>query len=214
MNKQKAEFLESEGDEWFNRNQKFGSKKFLLDQDRLLTELIELPLTSGMKVLEIGCSSGDRLVWLKENLGLDCSGVDPSEQAVEVANSQGIQAYQGTADALPFENTVFDLVIFGFCLYLCDRNDLFRIVQEADRVLKSPGWLGILDFFTPVPLSRPYHHLSGISTYKMDCRTLFDWHPSYICMTHKVRHHDDNTYTDKLQEWVGVSIFRKSTFES
>jgi ubiquinone/menaquinone biosynthesis C-methylase UbiE len=214
MNKQKTAFLESEGDAWFNRNQKVGSKRFLPDQDRLLTELIELPLTPGMKILEIGCSSGDRLVWLKENLGLECSGVDPSEQAVEVARAQGIQAYQGTADTLPFESTDFDLVIFGFCLYLCDRNDLFRIVQEADRVLKSPGWLAILDFFTPVPMSRSYHHLPEISTYKMDYRTLFDWNSNYICMTHKVRHHDDNTYTDKLQEWVGLSIFRKSNFES
>ena len=35
----------------------------------------------------------------------------------------------------------------------------------------------------------------------------------YVCMTHKVRHHVDNTYTDEVQEWVGLSILRKMGFE-
>jgi ubiquinone/menaquinone biosynthesis C-methylase UbiE len=213
MTVQKTAFLRSEGNAWFNRNQKALSEISLPDQDRLLPDLLELPLQPSMKVLEIGCGSGDRLVWLKENIGLECSGIDPSAQAIEIARSHGIKACQGTADSLPFNNESFDLVIFGFCLYLCDRNDLCRIVQEADRVLKSQSWLAILDFFTPIPISHPYHHLSGLSSYKMDYRTLFDWHPSYICMTHKVRHHVQNTYTDEVQNWVGLSIFRKSVFE-
>ena len=213
MSAQKNTFLKSEGDSWFNRNQKALSERSLPDQDRLLLELLELPLQPNMQVLEIGCGSGERLVWLKENLGLKCSGIDPSAQAVEVARSNGIQSYQGTADSLPFENDCFDILIFGFCLYLCDRNDLCQIVQEADRVLKNPSWLVILDFFTPSHISRPYHHLPDISTYKMDYRTLFDWHPAYVCMTHKVRHHIDNQYTDEVQDWVGLSTFRKSTFK-
>jgi ubiquinone/menaquinone biosynthesis C-methylase UbiE len=213
MTEQKTTFLESEGNAWFNRNQTSLTETSLPDQDRLLPDLLELPLHPSMKVLEIGCGSGNRLVWLKENLGLECSGIDPSAQAIEVARSRGIGAYQGTADSLPFDKESFDLVIFGFCLYLCDRKDLFQISQEADRVLKTQSWLAILDFFTPMPISRPYHHLSGISSYKMDYRTLFDWNPAYICMTHKVRHHVENNYTDEVQEWVGLSIFRKSSFE-
>jgi len=31
----------------------------------------------------------------------------------------------------------FDLIIFGFCLYLTDWSDWFRIVAEADTVLRQ-----------------------------------------------------------------------------
>jgi ubiquinone/menaquinone biosynthesis C-methylase UbiE len=212
MTKQKSVFLESEGNAWLNRN-KGAVVKFDPGTDRLLPDLLELPLEAGMKVLEIGCSSGGRLLWLQENLNLECVGIEPSEEAVKIARGQGINVYQGTAESLPFEGMCFDMVIFGFCLYLCDRDDLFAIAQEVDRVLKNPGWLAILDFFSSTPFANPYHHLEGISTYKMDYRTLFDWNPHYICMTHKVRHHVDNTYTDDSQEWVGLSILRKVGFK-
>src|SRR5207253_396680 len=100
------------------------------------------------------------------------------------------------AEQLPFDDKKFDIVIFGFCLYLCDREDLFRIASEADRVLKNPGWLLILDFYSPAPLKRDYHHRSGLFSYKMDYRTLFLWNSSYTNFSHKVCHHSENTYTD------------------
>lgn len=212
MTDQKHKFLTSEGDAWYNRN-KNTTVKLEPNHDRILPELLELPLLPGMKVLEIGCSKGQRLLWLKNHLKLECTGVEPSAEAVQDARSHGIDVYQGTAESLPFEDSSFDLVIFGFCLYLCDRPDLFRIAQEADRVLKNPGWLTILDFFALTPFARPYHHLAGVSSYKMDYRTLFDWNPNYICMTHKVRHHVDNKYTDEAQDWVSLSILRKIGFE-
>lgn len=139
MSKQKTVFLDSEANAWLNRNNQGNEINFDPQKDRLLPDLLELPLKSGMKVLKIGCSSGYRLLWLQENLGLKCVGIEPSEQAVNIARDKGIEVYQGTAESLPFEDTSFDLVIFGFCLYLCDRADLFRIAQEADRVLRNPG---------------------------------------------------------------------------
>ena len=211
MSKQKTVFLDSEANAWLNRNNQGNEINFDPQKDRLLPDLLELPLKNGMRVLEIGCSSAGRLLWLQENLGLECVGIEPSDQAVKIARDKGIEVYQGTAESLPFEDTSFDLVIFGFCLCWCDRADLFRIAQEADRVLRNPGWLAILDFFSSTTFAHPYHHLEGISTYKMDYRTLFDWNPNYICMTHKVRHHVENTYTDDPQEWVAVSVMRKNS---
>jgi len=212
MVSQKDIFLDSEGDAWWHRNSRGSETSFDPEKDRLLPDLLELPLEGGMKVLEIGCSSGSRLLWLQDNLGLQCSGIEPSTQAVKIAQDKGLDVYQATAESLPFEDKSFDLVIFGFCLYLCDRQDLFSIAQEADRVLKNPGWLAILDFFSLTPLSRSYHHLDGVYSYKMDCQTLFSWNPNYVCMTQKIRHHLDNTYTDKAQEWVALSILRKRAF--
>ena len=210
ITEQKARFLHDEGDAWFNRNHSAQDAKVLPDSDRVLMQILELPsLGEGTKVLEIGCGQGRRLAWLQENLGFSCAGIEPSAKAVQWAQAAGISARQGTADQLPFEGGVFDLVIFGFCLYLCDPADLFRIASEADRVLKSPGWLIINDFFVKAPMRREYHHAPGLYSHKMDYRTLFTWHPSYTCYNHDVRHHGEVSYTDDPQEWVAISLLRK-----
>lgn len=214
--KQKEIFLQSEGDAWFTRNKQGIARRKLPDDDALLQELLDfLPVnTRGVKVLEVGCGDGARLAWLKDNLNADCYGVEPSVQAVAAARAKGINALQGTAEALPFDNQSFDIVIFGFCLYLCDREDLFRIANEADRVLRSPGWLMIMDFFSPTPRARTYYHCPGVQSYKMDYRALFTWHPDYECMTHKIRHHGEASYTDDSNEWVAVSVLRKRQREA
>lgn len=211
--KQKEIFLHSEGDAWFVRNQQGIASKKLPDDDILLLEIVDfLPDKAGkIKVLEIGCGDGTRLAWLKNNMNADCYGIEPSAQAVTDACTKGINVQQGTADDLPFENQSFDIVIFGFCLYLCDRDDLFCIASEAARVLRSSGWLMIMDFYSPVPRERTYQHCPGVQSYKMDYRTLFTWHPDYECMTHKIRHHAEVGYTDDPDEWVAVSVLRKYT---
>ena len=175
--KQKEIFLRSEGDAWFTRNQQGVATRKLPGDDALLRELLDfLPVNAtggGEKVLEIGCGDGTRLAWLKDNLNADCNGIEPSAEAVAAACTKGINVQQGTADVLPFDNQSFDIVIFGFCLYLCDREDLFRIASEADRVLRTPGWLVIMDFYSTVPRARTYHHRPGVQSYNMDYRSLF-----------------------------------------
>ena len=214
--KQKEIFLQSEGDAWFTRNQQGVAGRKLPDEDALLRELLDLLPANAerLKVLEVGCGDGTRLAWIKNNLNAGCYGVEPSARAVAAANAKGISAQQGTADALPFGNNSFDIVIFGFCLYLCDREDLFRIASEADRVLSSPGWLLILDFYSPAPRANAYQHRLGVQSYKMDYRTLFAWHPDYECMTHKVRLHGKASYTDAMDEWTAVSVLRKRRRET
>ena len=162
-------------------------------------------------MLEIGCGEGKRLAWLAENFHLECHGIEPSALAVDAAKVAGVEAVQGTADVLPYETEMFDIVVFGFCLYLCDREDLFRIAQECNRVLKPDGWVVILDFFAPMPTRRPYHHREGVYSYKMDYRKLFDWHPAYTCFSHEINHHASDEFTDDPQEWVAISVLRKNT---
>jgi SAM-dependent methyltransferase len=206
--KQREVFLRSEGDAWLERN----PARSLPESDEPLLAILQLPLhqsAAPTKVLEIGCASGSRLGWLRQNRGFDCYGLDPSANAVEAAKAQGVTAKQGTAENLPFEAAAFDIVVFGFCLYLCDREDLFRIASEADRVLRNPGWIVIHDFYSATPSRRPYHHREGIFSFKMDYRTLFAWHPGYCNCFHKLGHHVDGSYTDDPDEWVATSVLRK-----
>ena len=209
---QKKIFLESEGDAWLQRNSETLALRKLPESDPLLMEFLDLPIPElkPVTVLEIGCGDGTRLSWLRENRGFECHGIEPSPQAVKIANEKGIHARQGTAENLPFPDMSFDIVMFGFCLYLCDREDLFSIASEADRVLKNPGWLLIFDFYSPMPLKREYHHRSGLFSHKMDYRAMFAWNPAYMNYSHKVRHNSNYSYTDVDTEWVATSVLRKN----
>jgi ubiquinone/menaquinone biosynthesis C-methylase UbiE len=211
--KQKDAFLAGEGDAWLARNVAGLAGVKLPEGDPLLVEILglqeHLRPARDIKVLEIGCGPGARLAWLKDTLGFQCYGIEPSAKAVEVARNRGVAVQVGTAESLPYDNDSFHVVVFGFCLYLCDRDDLFRIAAEADRVLKSPGWLLIRDFYSPAPCAREYHHRPGIRSYKMDYSTLFSWNPSYTVFAHRVVHHQSGVYTDDSQEWVATSVLRK-----
>ena len=149
--KQKDVFLSSEGDAWLKRNQSaLGEKKY--SDDLVVIELKKIlsnnVLSVGGTLLEIGCGNGSRLEYLKKMFKLDVKGVDPSGEAVRFASKLGVDAKVGTADKLEYPSKTFDIIVFGFCLYLCDREDLFRIAYEADRVLKNSGFIIVLDFFS------------------------------------------------------------------
>ena len=214
--KQKDVFLESEADAWFERNHvavqetDFGKNDPIIHAIDTCLDSESRKHESG-KLLEVGCGEGRRLRWMAENWGLECYGVEPSEKAVALAGMETAQVIQGTADQLDFEDQAFDYVVFGFCLYLCDRDDLFKIAKEAHRVLKPNAWLVIHDFYAEMPVTREYHHLPGLLSYKMDYRKLFDWHPDYTCFSHTIGSHGKNAYTDDLNEWVATSVIRKKS---
>ena len=213
--KQKDIFLRSEGNAWFERNRHSSCEKQFETNDPIVSALqtcvnSELGNLKEPRLLEIGCGDGKRLHWIAQNLNFKCYGVEPADQAVSIANTNGVQVSQGTADQLDFDDKFFDFVIFGFCLYLCDREDLFKIAEEADRVLKDPGFLVVHDFHSLSPTNKPYEHKQGVLSYKMDYRRLWDWNPSYTCFSHIVNHHSVLSFTEDQDEWVATSILRKS----
>jgi ubiquinone/menaquinone biosynthesis C-methylase UbiE len=212
--KQRQVFAVSEGNAWFSRNANAQAKRSLPQDDNVLTQILKLPQPSkGAKLLEVGFGDGTGLKWLNDNTAYSCHGIDPASDAVNDLNRHGVIATQGTAEQLPFKDNYFDVVIFGFCLYLCDRDDLFRIASEADRVLKAPGWLIIRDFYSETPQKQAYRHSPGIFSRKMDYRNLFTWHPAYVCQLHEVRHHSSNALTDDPNEWVSTSVIRKNSLD-
>jgi len=170
---QKDLFLSSEGDAWFNRN------RTDIKQDKM--HLFARALKDGQQLLEIGCSDGKNLSYMSSQAKVMCAGVDPSAEAIAEGKKRypGFDLRIGTADSLPFKNGAFDMVVFGFCLYLVDRDDLAKVVYETDRVLRDGGKLGILDFDSPYPVKKKYCHLEGVSSYKYDYAKLFLSFPHY-----------------------------------
>lgn len=157
--KQKNVFLDSEANAWFERNHAATQKRNYGKDDPVIQAIYsclhaDSQVGRGGKLLEVGCGEGKPLHWITENVGLQWYGVEPSEKAVSIARKKTVQVIQETADQLDFENQPFDFLVFGFSLYLCDREDLFRIASEAHRVLKPNGWLIVHDFFAEKPVAR------------------------------------------------------------
>ena len=139
MKSQKDIFKASEADEWFNRN-KESYKKNKKENDIIVRTLNAIEIKPN-KVLEIGSANGERLNKIHKYFGSECFGIDPSLKAVQQGKDEfkNISLEVGSADSLPFDDNKFDVIIFGFCLYLCDREDLFKIAYEADRCLSNKG---------------------------------------------------------------------------
>jgi SAM-dependent methyltransferase len=179
---QKDTFLQSEGNAYFKRN---GTVHTDLEDkaglDPLLRVYRKLAL-APKSVLEIGASTGWRLECLRlEHPRARYYGLDPSSDAVAAgrAHFPGLHLEVGTADTLPFGDNSMELIAFGFCLYLCDRADLFRIASEADRVLAPGGTIAIYDFDSARPYRNPYTHRDGLWSYKMKYEAMFIWNPAY-----------------------------------
>lgn len=207
---QKDVFRDSEADRWFDRNFAKAVKQDE-EKDQALASLLRLGKRFE-RVLEIGCADGWRLNRLRERFGSRCVGVEPSQNAVDVGRERypGIELRVGTADALDFEARSFDLVIAGFCLCLCDRQDLFRIAAEFDRVLKIGGTLLITEFLPPVPYKNDWHHVPGVYCYKMDYANMFLWNPQYTLYERSVvDYHSGKMELSQFDGQISVSLLLK-----
>jgi ubiquinone/menaquinone biosynthesis C-methylase UbiE len=141
-----------------------------------------------------------------------CTGIEPSKMAVKAGSStfKEITLKIGTADKLNFAKDSFDCVIVGFCLYLCDRQDLFVIAAEIDKILCDSGILIIYDFSPPFPYKNNYTHYSGISSYKMDYSAMFFWNPEYSVIYKRIFSHNKESNLPKPDDRVGVTILQKN----
>ncbi len=164
-------FLESEGDAWFERN------RDRLGQFDSVSEIIEDMGLQPDNVLEVGCANGWRLAKLRDKYNCKVLGLEPSMDAIRWGM---VPIFQGTAENLPRSaGEKFDLIIYGFCLYLTDPSDWLRIAADADRVLKDGGHIIIHDFETFAPHARWYEHRDGVLSYHIDWSNLWLGHPGY-----------------------------------
>lgn len=164
---QRAAFIGGEGNAWYRRNAAALEKTHCAGiadpkSDPVIRAIID---AKPSPVLEVGASNGWRLDLIARAWGAEVHGIEPSEEAVRHSIAP---VHVGTADKLPFGDASMACVIFGFCLYLCDRALLPQIVSEAERVLKPDGFLVVYDFAPAVETTREYHHLPGVTSYKRD----------------------------------------------
>lgn len=110
-----------------------------------------LDLKSGMTVLDVACGTGN-LALPAARAGADVTGIDIApnliEQAIENAKAQGLSAKfdVGDAEALPYEDESFDVVMTMFGAMFAPRPDV--TASELMRVCK-PGGLIAMANWTP-----------------------------------------------------------------
>lgn len=109
-------------------------------EDLLLRKLV----TTGMKVLEIGCGTG-RVTRALARLGAVVDACDLDEKALNDARSSTVgmhvSLHLADARALPFEDSYFDLVLFAFngLDFLHPVPERLKVIAEMERVTKPGG---------------------------------------------------------------------------
>lgn len=183
---QKAAFFAGEGEAWLERN-----KNKLTGKNDPVLEAIEKYSLDPAVILEIGCANGWRLVALKQQYDCVVWGCDPG------ADGEKNNILRRSAESTGMSIGCFDLVIYGFCLYLCDPEDYFQIVKEGDRVLADGGFLIVYDF-NDGPHKTKYKHKEGLFSYHYDFSKLWLAHPAY------------SLYGRAVQDETCVTILKKS----
>ncbi len=172
--KQAMAFTVGEGERWLERN-----KDKLTGENDPVMDAIDQYQIKPKKVLEVGCANGWRLKLIKKKFKNSvCGGIDPG--CGEPTTSGPAFVEFGTAERLDFPSESFDLLIYGWCLYLVDPEDYFRIAMEGDRVLKDNGYLIIYDFLVQDHYKTPYKHKKGLFSYHYDFARLWSNHPAYV----------------------------------
>lgn len=178
MGKQSDIFRQGEGDAWFERN--FYKIQDQEDADPVLP-LLSRHIGGTYRALEFGCANGARLERLRTLRYIRWGyGVDASRAAIANGASRfrKLKLKQGlVADYRP--RAKMNIIIYGFCLYVCDPEELSSIAAAGDRALLDGGHIIIHDFDGEYPHSVPNKHVEGLMTYKMDWSKLWLANPAY-----------------------------------
>jgi SAM-dependent methyltransferase len=211
-NLQRDVFSDSEGNNFFFRNEKELAKPNLardMTVERISHHLVGM---ETCRVLEVGCASGENLNALNSVIPIQGFGIEPSSDAIRAGQLAfpNLNLKIGTADVLPFDDGFMDVIWYGFCLYLIDRVFLHRVVAEADRVLKDGGLIVIHDFDPGAPSVRPYRHYPGVNSYKMDYSAFFLCDPAYSLVEKLSLTHLDAHWSADAQQRLGLWFCRKN----
>lgn len=219
-NKQKQAFITYEADAWFDRNKAY-LDSYIAEKDEVV-KLIKAYNVEPKSILEVGCSAGYRLNGFKNQYKkCDVFGIEPSAKAVEFGKQSfpDVNLEVGTADNLEkYGDNSMDIVIIGFVFYVIDRNIVFKVISEIDRVLKNNGLLIIVDFFSESSLKKEYQHIKDFSAYsfKQNYDEIFTASKLYYLLNKSTFNHSTK-FLDASEDYhnkYSISLLKKDTIAS
>jgi len=123
------------------------AKKVLLDH---------AALTSGLRVLDIGCGTGTLAVLIKRlHPAVSVVGLDPDPKALARARHKAdrerlaIPFDRGFSDQLPYAQASFDRVFSSFMYHHLPHDEKENTLREVRRVLRPGGSFHLMDFAGP-----------------------------------------------------------------
>ena len=125
-------------------------------------------LQTGESVLDVGCGTGSLAIAAKRRVGVagEVCGLDASAPMIARARNKARKAglelnfQTGVAEALPFPDSRFDVVLNTVMLHHLPRTARQECVGEMRRVLKPGGRLLVIEFGGAAPHGRgPIAHL-------------------------------------------------------
>jgi ubiquinone/menaquinone biosynthesis C-methylase UbiE len=209
-------FESNEGNAWFRRNRhdlQYSGPSFEVET---IHEVLSAFRADIRSILEIGCGDGRKIETMANFFQANGTGIDPSTEAVEAgrerlrdAGNTTVSLFVGTADDLPFTTGQFDLVHFGFSLYVVSRERIYASLAHADRVLRAGGFLSVFDFDPSAMHRRSYAHQPGIFSYKARYDEWLVSTGHYHLVAKRSFSHASNNFSTDESERVAVTILYK-----
>ncbi len=139
-------------DDWYERP--VGRVYDILEK-RAVSEFLP-DATHGDQLLEVGCGTGHWSAFFAEH-DFRVTGVDISASMLEIARGKGIRGadfYQGEADAIPFYDNAFDVVVAITLLEFVPQPQ--TVLEEMARCVRDQGSIivGVLNRWSYQGLSR------------------------------------------------------------
>ena len=130
---------------WYPSSSKKKVERFQKRIRDLEWDAIKHAIPSGGKFLDVGCGAGDNMLRAIMEFNCSCEGIDPDPGRHGVGRFNGLEMelpltiQKGVAEALPYENSSFDVV---FCSHVLEHvADEKASLKEISRVLKPNGVL-------------------------------------------------------------------------
>ncbi|MFN0076473.1 MAG: class I SAM-dependent methyltransferase [Prosthecobacter sp.] len=131
-------------DEWHRQRKRAGEPESPLAHPWYEAVFREMQHYPGGSVLEVGCGRGGFALWLsKQKPEFNITALDFSDSAIAIAKElaaeqqSAVQFVVGDAEALPFADHSFDLVVSCECMEHVPHPP--QMAQELARVLKPGG---------------------------------------------------------------------------
>ena len=125
-------------------------------------------LSSGMRVLDLGCAKGFFVKDILESLpSLEVFGLDISDYAIKQCHPTAVgRLHLGSVDNLPYPDKSFDMVIALNVVHSLPQTRTRVVLQEMDRVSRGKSFVQATSYYTPEQkskcefwsLSAEHHH--------------------------------------------------------
>jgi len=130
----------------------------------------QVTIKSGSRVLDVGCGTGDDLIYLATHFkGLSLTGVDGDPKVLSMAKNKAkklglkIKFQVSLAERLPFKKHAFDVVWSSLMIHHLPTSIKLKALKEMRRVLKPAGRLYLIDFdLIKNPIIRNFYWLQTL----------------------------------------------------